>query len=36
MEFTLTVAERHIYLTLGAETLDGVIERVNIAAATGS
>jgi uncharacterized protein YaeQ len=30
MEFTLTVAERHVYLTLGEETLDGVIERVTI------
>jgi uncharacterized protein YaeQ len=30
MEFTLTVAERHLYLTLGEETVDGVIERVNI------
>ena len=36
MEFTLTVAERHIYLTLGEETLEGVIERVNIAATAGS
>ena len=30
MQFTLTVAEGHVYLTLGEETLDGVIERVNI------
>jgi uncharacterized protein YaeQ len=30
MEFTLTVAERHIYLSLGEETLAGVIERVEI------
>lgn len=35
MEFTLTVAERHVYLTLGEETLDGVVERVNIGAAAG-
>jgi uncharacterized protein YaeQ len=33
MEFTLTVAEKHLYLTLGEETLDGVIERVAIGAA---
>lgn len=30
MEFTLTVAERHLYLSLGEETLAGVIERVQI------
>lgn len=30
MEFTLTVADRHVYLSLGEETLDGVIERVDI------
>ena len=30
MEFTLTVAERHVYLTLGDETLDGLVERVSI------
>ncbi len=35
MEFTLTVAERHLYLTLGEETLDGVVERVSIGAAAG-
>src|SRR5271165_2766586 len=28
MEFTLTVAERHLYLTIGEETLAGAIERV--------
>jgi uncharacterized protein YaeQ len=33
MEFTLTVAERHIYLSMGEDTLSGVIERVDIAAA---
>jgi hypothetical protein len=31
MEFTLTVAERHLYLSLGAETLAGTILRVPIA-----
>jgi uncharacterized protein YaeQ len=30
MEFTLTVAEQHLYLSLGKETLAGVIERVQI------
>jgi uncharacterized protein YaeQ len=30
MEFTLTVAEHHLYLSLGEETLAGVIERVQI------
>jgi uncharacterized protein YaeQ len=30
MEFTLTVAEQHLYLSLGEETLAGVIERVQI------
>jgi uncharacterized protein YaeQ len=30
MEFTLTVAERHVYLSLGNETLDCLIERVAI------
>jgi uncharacterized protein YaeQ len=28
MEFSLTVAERHVYLSLGEETLSGVIERI--------
>ncbi len=36
MEFTLTVAERHVYLSLGAETLSGVIERVGIGGSEGS
>jgi uncharacterized protein YaeQ len=36
MAFTLTVAERHLYLTLGEETLDGVIERVSIGAVADS
>jgi uncharacterized protein YaeQ len=30
MQFTLTVAERHLYVSLGEETLAGVIERVRI------
>src|ERR1700689_3705832 len=30
MEFTLTVAEQHLYLSLGEETLAGVIARVEI------
>ena len=33
MEFTLTVAERHLYVSIGEETLAGVIERVHIGAA---
>src|ERR1700686_4023879 len=36
MEFTLTVAERHIYLSLGEETLGGVIERIQIGGSGGS
>jgi uncharacterized protein YaeQ len=35
MEFTLTVAERHIYLSLGEETLAGVLERVEIGGSGG-
>jgi uncharacterized protein YaeQ len=35
MEFTLTVAERHVYLSLGEETLAGVIERVQIGGSVG-
>lgn len=35
MEFTLTVAERHLYLSLGEETLAGVIERVAIGGSGG-
>ena len=31
MEFTLTVAEQHLYLSLGEETLAGVIERIDLA-----
>jgi uncharacterized protein YaeQ len=30
MQFTLTVAERHLYVSLGEETLAGVIEQVRI------
>lgn len=30
MHFTLTVAERHLYLTVGDETLDSVVERVPV------
>jgi uncharacterized protein YaeQ len=36
MEFTLTVAERHLYLSLGEETLAGVIERIPIGDSDGS
>src|SRR5271168_2845539 len=36
MEFTLTVAERHLYLTIGEDTLDGAIERVAIGAPSTS
>jgi uncharacterized protein YaeQ len=30
MQFTLTIAERHLYVSLGEETLAGAIERVRI------
>jgi uncharacterized protein YaeQ len=30
MEFSLTVAERHVYLSLGEETLPCVIERIAV------
>jgi hypothetical protein len=30
MEFALTVADRHVYLSLGAETLTSTVERVAI------
>jgi uncharacterized protein YaeQ len=30
MEFTLTVAERHLYLSIGDQTLAGVTERIEI------
>src|SRR3979490_1605900 len=36
MEFTLTVAERHLYLSIGDETLAGVIERIPIGGSDGS
>jgi uncharacterized protein YaeQ len=36
MEFTLTVAERHLYISLGEETLAGVIERVRIGGSEAS
>jgi uncharacterized protein YaeQ len=32
MEFALTVADRHVYLSLGAETITCVIRRVALAA----
>jgi uncharacterized protein YaeQ len=32
MEFALTVADRHVYLSLGGETLTGVIEKLTIGA----
>ena len=28
MEFSLTVAERHIYLSLGGDTISSVVERI--------
>ena len=30
MAFTLTISERHVYLSLGEETLSGVIQRIPI------
>jgi uncharacterized protein YaeQ len=33
MEFSLTVAERHVYLSLGEETLSCVIERIPVGGA---
>ncbi len=36
MEFTLTVAERHVYLSLGSDTLEGIIERIDLAGPAGS
>lgn len=35
MQFALTVAERHLYLSLGDETLAGMIERIEIGGAQG-
>jgi uncharacterized protein YaeQ len=34
MEFTLTVADRNLYLSLGEETLQGVILRVEVGKAS--
>jgi uncharacterized protein YaeQ len=30
MEFSLTVAERHVYLSLGGDTLSSVVERISV------
>lgn len=30
MEFSLTVAERHLYLSLGGDTLSGTVERIAV------
>jgi uncharacterized protein YaeQ len=30
MEFSLTVAERHVYLSLGGDTLSGTVERIAV------
>ena len=30
MEFSLTVAERHIYLSLGGDTISSVVERISV------
>jgi uncharacterized protein YaeQ len=35
MEFTLTVAERNLYVSLGEETLEGVVERVEVRGTPG-
>jgi uncharacterized protein YaeQ len=35
MEFTLTVAEGNLYVSLGEETLQGVIERVEVGKGSG-
>jgi uncharacterized protein YaeQ len=32
MEFALTVADRHVYLSLGAETLTCTLERLQVGA----
>ena len=31
MEFSLTVAERHLYLSLGGDTISSVVERISVA-----
>ena len=36
MEFTLTVAERNLYVSIGEETLASVIERVEVGVVAGS
>jgi uncharacterized protein YaeQ len=36
MEFTLTVAERNLYVSLGEESLEGVVERVAIGNVSGA
>jgi uncharacterized protein YaeQ len=35
MEFSLTVADRHVYLSLGEETLSSVVERIAVGADRG-
>ena len=35
MEFALTVADRHVYLSLGAETLTCAIRRVELSEYSG-
>jgi uncharacterized protein YaeQ len=35
MEFALTVADRHVYLSLGEETLSSVVERIAVGADRG-
>ena len=36
MDFTLTVAEKHLYLSIGDQTLAGVIERIQIGSSSAS
>jgi uncharacterized protein YaeQ len=36
MEFTLTVAERNLYVSLGEETLSSVMQRIEVGRAAGS
>jgi hypothetical protein len=33
MEFSLTIAEQHVYLSIGEETLPCVIDRIAVARA---
>jgi uncharacterized protein YaeQ len=35
MAFTLTVAERHLYLSIGEDTLSCVVERIDLSGGTG-